>query len=314
MSEKTVRTKKLQPGQTKIGTIFVKDENGYVREFTLLFGNVCYPLVNGQMMSIDNKAYMEKLTDFLDKDTEGQQYLRPTVEDFDKANVWVANMQTRIEKQAEEKKEANAPEAKEQVTQEEQNEETDKTEEKVSQETGKNTSEDGKSSETNTDKNAEEKEINDEVEEDEEDSDTEEMKPKSKKMLIGLIATFSLLLISVIANAVLYVAYTDTLSKDNPTTPIPSAEPQTQAQLDIDGTIYNIPLETIEVSEGEQKIVIYAITTAIQDGKVTHIAMPLGEFDANKVYTQEDLQKNTDDPAQQDEPLGEEQTDEVAPE
>ena len=310
MSEKTVRTKKLQPGQTKIGTIFVKDENGYVREFTLLFGNVCYPLVNGQMMSIDNKAYMEKLTDFLDKDTEGQQYLRPTVEDFDKANVWVANMQTRIEKQAEEKKAANASEAKEQVTQEEQNKETDKTEEKVSQETEKNTSEDGKSSETDTDKNAEEKEINDEVEE---DSDTEEMKPKSKKMLIGLIATFSLLLISVIANAVLYVAYTDTF-KDNPATPITSAKPQTQAQLDIDGTIYNIPLETIEVSEGEQKIVIYAITTAMQDGKVTHIAMPLGEFDANKVYTQEDLQKSTDDQAQQDEPSGEEQTDEVAPE
>ena len=73
-------------------------------------------------------------------------------------------------------------------------------------------------------------------------------------------------------------------------------------------------METIEVSEGEQKIVIYAITTAMQDGKVTHIAMPLGEFDANKVYAQEDLQKSTDDPAQQDEPSGEEQTDEVAPE
>ena len=54
---------------------------------------------------------------------------------------------------------------------------------------------------------------------------------------------------------------------------------QEQAQLDINGETYTVPLADLTLAEGESKIIIYGLTVYEQDGEVHHKAMPLGEYE-----------------------------------
>ncbi len=99
--------KKLQPGQTKIGTLAAKDENGMVKEYTICYGNIAFPQRNGKYMHLRNEKYREMLTKFLDSD-EGLNYESPTEEEIEKARIAVLNREAILKKKQEEKEREEA--------------------------------------------------------------------------------------------------------------------------------------------------------------------------------------------------------------
>lgn len=74
---------KLIPGQTKIGTTVRKDNNDVI-EFTVYYGNVLQPLIDGKVMHLTVDEYLKTLFEFLQSE-EGKAYDKPTADEAQRA-------------------------------------------------------------------------------------------------------------------------------------------------------------------------------------------------------------------------------------
>lgn len=66
----------LKIGETEIGRTKAKVD-GVTKEFSVLYGNVVYPKVEGKTLTVSEKSYKEKLDAFFESD-EGKKYKRPS--------------------------------------------------------------------------------------------------------------------------------------------------------------------------------------------------------------------------------------------
>ena len=89
------RTKKLVPGETKIGEIPSKDESGDIYIFSIYFGNLLVPVVNGKFRCLKEPKYREVLSTFLESD-EGKEYVIPTEEEIQRAREAMRQIWTKI--------------------------------------------------------------------------------------------------------------------------------------------------------------------------------------------------------------------------
>lgn len=94
--------KKLEPGKTIIGKIDGKVEGVY-RNFTVYYGNVVDPVINGKMYHLPEPDYMSLLKEFL-QSNDGQQYQVPTVSEVKQAVKELINQEEQIRSAQDEKR------------------------------------------------------------------------------------------------------------------------------------------------------------------------------------------------------------------
>lgn len=94
--------KELEPGKTIIGKIDGKVEGVY-RNFTVYYGNVVDPVINGKMFHLPESDYMSLLKEFLQSE-DGQQYQIPTVNEVKQAVKDLINQEEQIRSAQEEKR------------------------------------------------------------------------------------------------------------------------------------------------------------------------------------------------------------------
>ena len=185
---------KLQPGVTAIGEVNGKDSNNFIRKFTILYGNVADPVINGEVMHLKADLYKKMLMKFLDSE-EGKIYEIPSDEEIEQASIDMLNKEEAAKQLERQKEEEEAKLLEQQI--EEEKEKTQKLE------------------------------INNSETKEEEVA----KKPKTNvltKVIIGLLS--GLLLLSVIGNVVQLVSKTGNgpeyieLSVDDETFKIPSEQ------------------------------------------------------------------------------------------
>ena len=265
------------PGETTIGTVVSKDNNGLIRDFSIYYGNVASPVVDGNVLHMKEDRYLNMLKTFLETDI-GKEYEMPTEEEVKQATIEMLNRETRQKKQKEKKQRGenqesynpgNEPLQMEQVFENAATEHT-------------------------TIQPLEAEEIVTIIDEGEDRSEQENAeriplrrrssakgklaghKEKKSISLLHLILVLALLF-SLIANALQWLVHSGyaqfSFGKTN------AGEKTIQsAEIKINEKEYTIPLKDIELEEGETKIIIYGITTKAENGQIQNTAMPLGEY------------------------------------
>jgi len=286
--------KKLETGKTEIGKVVAKDQDGMIRDFVIYYGNAASPLVDGNVMHLKENRYQEMLKAFLESE-DGREYEAPSEEEIRQATIEMLNRETKAKQyQEEQERKRLEEEAKEKarLLEEERAKRTieveegefapydpvpDPLEEAMAEEKAvemevkelearisearKRAEEAGKARrELEKRRMQEEKRLR------------ASEKPAGTHRLANILLTVALV-IALAMSAVQYLAASGRLS-------LPTGYPKAQerAELDINGETYTVPLADLTLAEGEGKIVIYGITTYIQDGEVHHSAMPLGEY------------------------------------
>ena len=87
--------KKLEAGVTEIGTIKGADEDGYIRTFTILYGNVADPVIDGEVLHLEEPRYKKMLKEFLDSE-EGMKYEVPSEEEVQEACEYMLNQENEV--------------------------------------------------------------------------------------------------------------------------------------------------------------------------------------------------------------------------
>ena len=95
-------TKKLIPGETQIGTVISKDNNGMIRDFSIYYGNVASPIIDGNILHMKEERYLDMLKTFLESET-GREYEIPAEDEVKQATIEMLNRETRLKRQKEQK-------------------------------------------------------------------------------------------------------------------------------------------------------------------------------------------------------------------
>ena len=85
----------LVPGQTKIGTQNAKDKNNIILTFTVYYGNVLEPPIDGKIGHLPKNNYRTMLEEFLNSE-EGEEYAIPTEDEVEQASKDMLNKETEI--------------------------------------------------------------------------------------------------------------------------------------------------------------------------------------------------------------------------
>ena len=286
--------KKLEVGKTEIGKVVAKDQDGMIRDFVIYYGNAASPLVDGNVMHLKENRYQEMLKAFLESE-DGREYEAPTEEEIRQATIEMLNRETKAKQyQEEQERKRLEEEAKEKA----RHLEEERAKRTIEVEEGEFAPYDPVPDPLE-EAMAEEKAVEMEVKELEarisdarkraekagkvrrelekrrkleEKQQRAAEKPAGKNHLANILLTIALV-IALAISALQYLAASGRLSL-----PVSAPRAQERAELDINGETYTVPLADLTLAEGEGKIMIYGITTYIQDGEVHHSAMPLGEY------------------------------------
>ena len=240
--------KKLEPGKTIIGTFPTKDESGIIHKYTVYYGNIVSPPIDGKYKPIKKERYMKMLKDFLESD-DGLDYEIPTDEEIEDANIQMENRRTLLlaHKEQEEKEQRALMRTQQLQDFSEDIEDVDESESAFEEE--KKPGLIGKL------KNMRNKP----------QSEPEEAKPLSKNALEAPYSIMlTLLIISLLLNAFLIYQGLNMQSQ--------------RARLNINQETYEIPVTDLNLREGQTKVRLYGITTTIKNGEEVNVAIPLGEM------------------------------------
>lgn len=94
-----------------------------------------------------------------------------------------------------------------------------------------------------------------------------DLESDSKKARLKSIIAIVLLVFSLMANIYFFYRYFE------------DPHPNGYTQINVNGTSYKVPIADVVVKEGQKKIIIYGFTTTNENGEITNVAIPLGEFD-----------------------------------
>ena len=93
--------RRLQAGITAIGEINGKDNRNMIQKFTILYGNVADPIVDGKIMHLREDLYKDMLNKFLESE-EGKKYQIPSDDEVEQAIIDMRNREEEVkQKEAE---------------------------------------------------------------------------------------------------------------------------------------------------------------------------------------------------------------------